>query len=190
MNSIKKLFRPLFAAFASLLLILAPASFAAVGSNTVTIPLSLSIPESISLTPSSTSINLTNSTPSQTITLTAAWQIASGHAANSAQIYSWFSALPACGATCAPGGLTQYQGGFFTSSYNNGPSVTCNQGPFAGQTFGHTNQNCGSFTLSQNPASDFFDSVAVPFTLTAAFTSQQTTGTYTGGVLTIVFVIA
>ncbi len=184
MNSIKKLLRPFFSVLASLLLLLAPATFATtVASNAVTVPLSLTIPESISLSTSGNSINLSNSSPQSTLNLTASWQIKSGH--SSAQVFSWFSALPTGGLNNAA-----YSPVLFTTSYNGGTVTNCGQPAFSGQSFGVAGQNCGSFALSQNVATDFVDSTAITFTLAVSFPPNQATGVYSSGILNILFEIS
>jgi hypothetical protein len=178
-----KYFRQNLAVLTALLLILAPASFASTASNTVTVPVLLNIPESVSLTTNSGGITLTNAAPTQTITLTAAWQIKSGH--TNAKIYSWFSVLPTGGSGLGP--IPSFD---FSTSFNGGSAVVCNQPAFGGG-IGVGSQSCGSFTLTQNVASDFNDSVPVSFSLTAApATFNLTPGTYNGGVLNLLLQIS
>jgi hypothetical protein len=178
------------AVLAVLLLLFGPIAgvSASTSSNTVAVPVTLAIPESVSLTTSSNSIILNNTTTAQTITLTASWQIASGHT-TAPHIYSWFSALPSAGNLGSIGGL------HFSTSYDGGTAVNCAQPTFvlpggSSAPFGSGGQNCGVFTFSQNVASDLNDSVAVQFTLAAdPGTFQVTPGTYSGGVLNLLFEI-
>lgn len=177
-----KSIRPYLAILAALLLILAPASFATTASNTVTVPVLLNIPESVSLTTNSTGITLTNAVPTASITLTAAWQIKPGH--TSATIYSWFSVLPSGGSTTIPAND-------FSTAFNGGSAVVCNQVLFQPNNIGVGGQNCGTFALTQNVASDLNDSVPVSFSLTAApATFNLTPQTYSGGVLNLLFVVS
>lgn len=172
-----KSIRQYIAVLAALMLMLAPMSFANTASNTVTVPVLLSIPESVSLTTTSTGIVLTNAAPSSTITLTASWQLLSGH--TSATVYSWFSALPTASGTTLPSSD-------FSTSFQGGSTVVCTQNAFPQGTFGVSGQNCGTYALTQNVASDLNDSVPVSLTLTAsAATFAATPNNYQGGVLNL-----
>jgi hypothetical protein len=186
--------RKLYAVLSTLLLLLFPitgAVSASTVSNTVAVTTTLTIPESVSLTTSSPTITLTNTAPSQTITLTASWQISSGHT-TMPHIYSWFTTIPF--ATISSG-VVNIPSNHFTTVYNGGAPTVCDQGGFllpngSGAPFGVSSQNCGIYQLSQNPATDLNDSVAVSFTLAAdngTFSLVPTT--YSGGVFNILFEI-
>lgn len=171
----------LFSVLASLLLILAPASFA-LNSNVVTVSTSLSIPESVSITLSTQNIVLTSAAPSQSLQITTGWQIAQGH--TSGTIYTYFSALPT-----GPGGTLQSNA--FNTSLNGGANVVCTQ-PLFSNGVGHAGQDCSSFQLAQNLSTDLNDSVVTPFTVTFApqGNSIPAVGTYQSGLLVFVFVVA
>src|SRR5437879_5405061 len=154
-----KYIRQYLVVLSALLLTAGPLFPATTASNQVSVPITMSIPESVSLTTNSTGITLTNAAPSQTITLTASWQIKTGH--TSATIYSWFSTMPSASGSPVPS--TD-----FSTSFNGGSAVVCSQNAFPSGTFGVSSQNCGTFALTQNVASDLNDSVPVSFSLTAA----------------------
>jgi hypothetical protein len=174
--------KQLVAVFAALMMALLPSmASASVASNTVVVPVVLNIPESISLTTSASTVTLTNAQPSVTLTLTASYQIASGH--TTATVYSWWGTLPGVGGTTIPSAD-------FSTSFNGGSPVVCNQGFFNVSTIGLSGNNCGSFPLSQNVATDLNDSASISFTLNAlpaAFALAP--NTYTGGVLNLLFQI-
>src|SRR6266404_4360062 len=92
----------------ALLLIAAPGF--AVTSNSVAVPMNLSVPESISLSLSTNSVTLTSAAQSADIVLTAGWQIQCGH--TSAAIYSFFSQTPVAGSVSIASSqfLTKYNG--------------------------------------------------------------------------------
>jgi hypothetical protein len=172
----------------ALLLAVAPGFAATVASNTVTVPVNLSIPESISLTPNVSQIVLSNSQQSAQVILTAGWQIQPGH--TTATIYSWMSVSPS-----GPGG--NLDSSLFSTQYNGGTAVACNQSNFpasgAGGTpvFGLGGRNCGTFAIP-NIGTDLNDSQAVTLTFTGApsiFNGGSAVGTYTGGVLNILLQI-
>lgn len=171
----------------SLLLLFGPivgTASAGVSSNSVAVPVQLSIPESISLTLSASSITLSNASPQAQVTLTAGWQILS-NTHSSATIYSYFSTYPV-------NGLVRISSDHFTTSYNGGSSVVCNQHGFAGTTLGVPDQDCGTFQLTQNVATDTNDSQSVVLTVTAlstVFDGSIPVGNFQGGVLNIVFQI-
>lgn len=172
----------LFAVLASMLLVVAP-SFANVASNTTSTPVNLSIAESVSLSLSTNNITLTTTSPSANVTLTTSWVLKPGH--TSGKIYSWFTTLPTCG-SCA--GNPQITQAFFSTQYNGGAVTQCTQADF-GTGFGFPTKNCGVFTLAQNVGTDLNDSAST--TLTVNFNQQANTapvvGTYTGGLLNILF---
>lgn len=173
----------------ALLLIAAPGAFAATVSNTVTVPVVLNIPESISLTLSTNNIVLSNAATSANVTLTAGWQVIP-NTHTTATIYAFFSSLPTLS-----GGSSNISADHFSTQYNGGASVVCNQGAFGavvnGVQIGHASQNCGTFSFP-NIATNTNDSQAVVLTLAAnasVFNGGQAVGSYTGGVLNIVFQI-
>lgn len=171
----------LFAVLASLLLILAPASFA-LNSNVVTVSTALSIPESVSISLSTNTILLTTAAPSQSLQITTGWQVAQGH--TSGAIYTYFQTLPS-----GAGGTLQSNA--FNTSLNGGANVVCTQ-PLFSNGVGHAGQDCSSFQLAQNLASDLNDSVVTPFTINFApqGNSIPAVGTYSNGTLVFVFVVA
>lgn len=179
--------KQLFAVLTALLLVLGPAvgiSSAAVASNTVTVPLVLNIPESISLSLSTNSITLSNVQQSANVTLTAGWQILP-NAHTSATIYAFFSAMPTLSGGSQPIGSS-----FFTTQYNGGSTVSCDQGAFPGQgSIGISGRNCGTFSFP-NIATDTNDSQAVVLTVAATPAAfNVAVGSYVGGVLNVVFQI-
>ena len=173
--------KQIFALLLALLLITsAPGAFAGVASNSVAVPMNLSIPESISLSLSTNSVTLTSAAQSANVVLTAAWQIQGGH--TSAIIYSFFSALPIAGSTS----IASSQ---FSTQYNGGAAVTCNQPAFPSVSFGNPGNNCGTFSFP-NIGTTLNSSQAVTLTLAAApSTFTGIVGNYNGGVLNVVFQI-
>jgi hypothetical protein len=164
----------------ALLLAVAPGAFAGVASNSVAVPMNFSVPESISLSLSTNSVTLTSAAQSADIILTAGWQIQGGH--TSATIYSFFSQQPVAG------GIS-IQSSQFSTAYNHGAQVVCNQPAFAGVSFGTPGQNCGTFSFP-NIGTTLNSSQAVTLTLAAApSTFSGIVGNYTGGVLNVVFQI-
>jgi len=173
--------KQIFAILTALLLAIgiAPGAFAGVVSNSVAVPMNLSVPESISLSLSTNSVTLTSAAQSANITLTAGWQIQGGH--TSATIYSFFSQAPVAGSTSIA--FSQ-----FSTQYNSGATVVCNQPAFTA-SIGVAGQNCGTFSFP-NISTTLNSSQAVTLTLTAApSTFSGIVGNYTGGVLNVVFQI-
>jgi len=178
--------RKYLAVLSTLLLVFGsvPALATTTASNTVIVPITLTIPESVSISTGGVSqISLTNANPQSTLQVTTSWQIKSGH--TGAQIFSWFSTLPTGGLNNTP-----YSAVLFTTAYNGGATVNCGQPAFTGQSFGVAGQNCGSFAFSQNVATDLNDSATVAFTLAVSFPTNQAVGTYGNGVLNLLFEIS
>jgi hypothetical protein len=171
----------------ALLLVTAPGIFAGTVSNSVAVPVQLTIPESISLTLSTNSITLSNSQTSQSVILTTSWQLIAGNH-QFASLYSYFSALPNSGSGTIASS-------YFFTAYNGGTIVPCNQSNFSnpnnqGVLFGVAGQNCGTFQLPVNVATDTNDSQAVTLAVSmnaSSFNGLIPVGSYTGGVLNIVF---
>jgi hypothetical protein len=148
-------------------------------SNTVAVPVSLTLPESISLGLSTNTITLSSTAPSQTIVLTPAWMIQSGH--STATIYSWLSVLPTFnGNTISPGALS--------TTFNSGTQVFCSGSPAWPSGIGLGGSDCGSFSIP-NIGTDLNDSQSVNFTVTFTDTHTFAVGSYTGGILNLAFQI-
>ncbi len=173
--------RKLASIFTALLLLLAPGiASAGVSSNTVTVPMNFSVPESISLSLSTNSVTLTSAAQSADVILTLGYQVQGGH--TSATVFSWFSQTPVAGAVTISSGQ-------FSTAYNHGAQVTCNQPAFTGFSGGVPNQDCGTFSLP-GISTTLVASTSVTLTLAAApSTFQGIVGNYQGGILNIEFVI-